>query len=349
MTGRDGVYVRVARLWLALTLLAVAANALALAVHAARSPTPQGAPGLEEALRRAVPELDAAALARETPREFIHEFFTQFRERPATGRYVNVDAAGFRRTSAAHPWPPAAGHRNVFLFGGSTVFGYGVTDDQTLAAALETHLARGTTGEPTRVYNFGRGGYFSLQQRVLFEQLVAGDARPELAIFVDGVDEFLFADGRPALTEQLERSAWRQRTRGLRLGDLPVLKLLGGSATATPPLGLPVPVSAPQDPDLAAMVVERYVRNRDLTKHEAAAVGVRTLFVWEPSGGRSTHLTTEGYRRLAAFPPERGFVWCADERPSPGETGYIDNVHYAPAMIERLAACIAAAVARDGN
>lgn len=184
---------------------------------------------------------------------------------------------------------------------------------------------------------------------MLFEHLVAGGARPELAVFVDGPDEFVFAEGRPALTEVLERSAWRQRTHGLRVGDLPIVKLLGDDTSGTPPVGLPVPVSAPQDPALAVAVVERYLRNLELTAHEAAAVGVRTLFVWEPAAANSTPLVTDGYRRLAAAAPARGFVWCADERPPPGEMGYLDDVHYAPAMTERLAGCIAAAIEWAGD
>jgi hypothetical protein len=263
---------------------------------------------------------------------------------------VNVDPAGFRRTITAEPWPPEDGRPSIFLFGDSTVFGYGAADDQTLAAALERHLARGAAGDPPRVYNFGRGGYFSLQQRVLFEQLVARGARPELAVFVAGANEFVFADGRPALTALLERSAWRQRTHGLRLGDLPILKLLADTAAGTPPVGLPVPVTVPEDPALAAAVVERYVRNRELTAHEASVVGIRTLFVWQPPPGAGpSRLVAEGYRRLAATPPERDFVWCEDERPSRDGTGYLDDVHYAPTMTGRLAACIAAAIARgDG-
>jgi hypothetical protein len=126
------------------------------------------------------------------------------------------------------------------------------------------------------------------------------------------------------------------------------VKLLGDDTSGTPPVGLPVPVTVAEDPALAVAVVERYLRNRELTAHEAAAVGVRTLFVWEPAAADSTPLMTDGYRHLAAAAPERGVVWCADERPPPGEMSYLDGVHYAPAMIDRLAACIAAAIDRAG-
>jgi hypothetical protein len=358
MTTSDGaaLYTRLARLWLAATLVVVGVNAIALALPWARRS--DSLPGLEAELRQALPGIDAAALARETPREFMQEVFTQFRERPGTGRYVNIEPAGFRRSAPQAPWPPEADRPNVFLFGGSTAFGYGAADEQTLASLLQTGLANRLRDRPPRVYNFGRGGYFSAQERILFEQLVVGGARPDLAVFVDGVDEFMLADGRPALTAVLERFAARRRAQGLRFVDLPVVRLFANQATGTPLLGFPVPLAPPEDPALAAPIVERYLRNRRLTEHEATAMGVRTLFVWQPAsfaahGSAGTApLAAEGYRRLAATmddrPPEQGFAWCAGERPAPGEVGYLDGVHYAPAMTARLAACIAAAIEREG-
>lgn len=355
-----GRYARLARLWLAASLVVVGANGLAAGVLAARAWRARGGavPGLEAALRAALPASDAAALARETPREFVHEFFTQFRERPAGGRYVNVEPAGFRRSAGQGPWPPEAGHANVFLFGGSTTFGYGASDDDTVASALQARLAVGPGGRAPRVYNFGRGGYFSVQERILFEQLVVAGAVPTLAVFVDGVNEFVLADGRPALTAALESFSARRQGGGPRLDDLPFVRLFTDHAAGTPHLGFPLALAPPDDPALAAAAVERYLRNRLLTEHEAAAVGVRTLFVWQPAslasdggaGAGTPPLAAEGYRRLAArvreHPPGPAFVSCAGEKPAPGEAGYIDGVHYAPAMAARLAACIAEAIAR---
>ena len=48
------------------------------------------------------------------------------------------------------------------------------------------------TREP-RVYNFGRGSYYSSQERILFEQLAVAGHVPDLAVFIDGGSDFVFA------------------------------------------------------------------------------------------------------------------------------------------------------------
>src|SRR5437016_11456642 len=39
-------------------------------------------------------------------RRYQYEPFTEFKERPYAGRYVNVSASGFRLTKNQGPWPP---------------------------------------------------------------------------------------------------------------------------------------------------------------------------------------------------------------------------------------------------
>ena len=80
-------------------------------------------------------------LLRETwTRQYAYEPFRQFRESPFRGKYVNVDSNGFRLSENQGVWPPSPECVNIFLFGGSTAFGYGVSDHQTTASCLQRHL-----------------------------------------------------------------------------------------------------------------------------------------------------------------------------------------------------------------
>ena len=70
-------------------------------------------------------------------------------------KYINVDENGFRMTKNQGPWLPSPKYFNVFLFGGSTTFGYGIPDHQTIASYLQEFLSIVPLGKEARVYNFG--------------------------------------------------------------------------------------------------------------------------------------------------------------------------------------------------
>src|SRR6266513_2670043 len=125
-------------------------------------------------------------LLRETwSRPFLYEPFTGFKERPYRGNYVNVDEHGFRVSKNQASWPPDPRAFNIFVFGGSTTFGYGVSDVETIPSQLQ-EILRQTLGKPVSIFNFGRGFYYSTQERILFEQLLAEGHIPTLAVFIDG-------------------------------------------------------------------------------------------------------------------------------------------------------------------
>ena len=162
----------------------------------------------ESALATVYPDLsrqDRDDLLTESHRvTLVYDPFTQYRERPSQGRFVNVDAQGFRTSKNQGPWPPRSIDLNVFMFGGSTTFGYLVPDHQTIASYLQEYLAE-KSERTIRVYNFGHGYYYSVQERALYEQLLASGVIPDLAIFVDGLNDFYFHDNEPTLTDQFRQ------------------------------------------------------------------------------------------------------------------------------------------------
>jgi hypothetical protein len=308
------VFRAAAILWLNVCLLFVTAN-LAAYLALAFLPAPDQMPAathINAALHELFPDLkdeDLLQLMRENAREFAYEPFTEFREKPSSGRYVNVDANGFRRSREQGPWPPAGEFFNVFVFGGSTAFGIGVPDDQTVASHLQTILdTTRDAGRPVRVYNFGRGAYYSSQERALFERLLVAGHVPDLAVFLDGLNDFFFYDGdRPALTQVLEQLmeqtvpapvgmgvALRPDRRGLAyttlIDALPVVRLLARWRWTPPqrnvmlwrPGGEQRRRPAYDDGAVSDWVIGRYAANRTLIEAAAAAMGVTAVFVWQP-------------------------------------------------------------------
>ncbi|MBI5210014.1 MAG: SGNH/GDSL hydrolase family protein [Elusimicrobia bacterium] len=149
---------------------------------------------LAERFRRVYPHMgfdDVLGLLAETDAiESRYTSFAQYREAPRTGRFVNIDPGGFRRGAFPDPWPAPKDGLTVFVFGGSTAFGYGVQDADTIASALQAALGPMVPAVPVRVYNFGRCAYFSSLERTIFVKRILEGNVPGIAVFIDGTNEF---------------------------------------------------------------------------------------------------------------------------------------------------------------
>lgn len=306
-------------------------------------------------------------------RPFVYEPFTQFKERPYRGTYVNVDVNGFRRGPEQGPWPPEPAALRVFVFGGSTTFGFKLPDDQTVPAHLQSLLGATAPGRPVRVYNFARGYYFSTQERMLFERLVGAGHAPELAVFVDGLSDFYNVSGEPELTARLRAlvdrgSPPRPNFYLDLLRQLPVGRAAAWLRQRISRNGLTAAAHAAlaqEGPAGVEAVIDRYRRNKRLIEAVAGAHGVRPVFVWQPvpiykydlgyhafadKGFARHELSRLGYPAMAeafasgALGPD--FIWCADIQENLHEELYLDEVHYTPAMARRVARCIADGIVR---
>ena len=127
-------------------------------------------------------------------REYAYEPFTLFKERSYSGKYVNVSEFGFRKVAEQGPWPIDPAYFNIFFLGGSTTFGYGIADYQTVPSQLQ-HFLNQKVKRPVRVYNFGRGFYYQPQEMVLLVRLLSTGHKPDMVVFLDGLNEFYFRTG----------------------------------------------------------------------------------------------------------------------------------------------------------
>jgi len=116
--------------------------------------------------------------------------YAYWRRVPMSGKYVNVDANGLRRTW--NPSPLAPRHVRVFVFGGSTMWGTGSRDDYTIASQLSKTLAK-SFGSGVEVVNFGESGYVQTQELItLLKEIQRGNV-PDLAVFYDGYNDVFSA------------------------------------------------------------------------------------------------------------------------------------------------------------
>jgi hypothetical protein len=359
----------VAILWLNACVLFVALNLVLWWIHGGRSPRPEMGP-IRATMARAMPDLDAQALDQliaETRRTIAFAPYTDMTDPPSVGRFVNVDpVVGFRKSKNQAPWPPDARNSNVFVFGGSTTFGYGVADDYTIASYLQPLLPPTPPGRPARIYNFGHSGFYSTQERILFERLVVAGHRPDVAIFIDGLNDFAATQDEPMTANRL-RYAFRMSDEGplwtgLRAVPLTTTVLhVGRLLGLTKPIEIDEPETPPayDDTGYLASILARYRRSKRAIEGIGAAHGIRTVFVWQPvptykfppgDAGKWVHAGGPGWAQhgyplvaqtLATEPMGGEFIWCADLAADGDERFYVDVVHYAPVLAERVARCIA--------
>lgn len=277
---------------------------------------------------------------------YVYRPFVEFAPLPVSGRFVNIVPAGYRKGRSDAPWPPAKNELVVFVFGGSTTFGFGLPDGQTVVSALEENLGRQFPGRVVRCYNFGRGYYFSAQERQLFASLLEQGFIPNAAVFIDGLNDFVYYDGVPQLAPAL-------------------------FAFTAPDLPAPQRPEPANDRERAAAVrqmIERYRQNIRLTEGIAQAYGVSPIFIGQPvpfldfpmQPSTYPFQTTFAEHKLAGWGYDRfkqagregqfgeRFVWCGNAFVRAETIMYADSIHYSPAGAEMLAKCIADRVMEAG-
>lgn len=282
----------------------------------------------------------------------VFDTYTQFKEKPFIGKFVNVDVHGFRPIKNQAPWPPNPDCTNIFVFGGSTTFGYGVTDHETIPSYLQEILTSGYQGK-IRVYNFGRGGYISVQERILFEKLIETGIIPKVAVFIDGLNDLGYGDDDPPHTKELTKFMDEGEKPPFTncVMQMPIFKLIFSYSKD-------VAKNQPRDPaEKIGKAIHRYEINKEIIQSIAERFGIEPLFVWQPIpiykcdmnynlfanfdyDGYMPYLRA-GYQDMAQHVAKLqfgdNFLWLADIQENLHKSLYADAIHYSPYLCRTIA------------
>tara|TARA_Y100001935_G_C17279904_1_gene496862 strand:+ start:346 stop:1395 length:1050 start_codon:yes stop_codon:yes gene_type:complete len=127
-------------------------------------------------------EKDLITLYNETWKNYDKFRFIPFlghSETNRVGKFVNFSEENGRKINR-----PDNCKNFVYLYGGSTTFGYNVTDNQTIGYYLQDFF-----DNETCVYNHGRAYYYSKQENNLFINHIENKKKIDTAIFLDGINE----------------------------------------------------------------------------------------------------------------------------------------------------------------
>src|SRR5262249_18435417 len=120
--------------------------------------------------------------------------------------HVDRDPHGFPTRRTANPKPDGLPVAHIFVFGGSTTYGFLASDDQTWPSYLSTALNEKAKrkGVAIEVPKYGHNYFNRIQEAVLLADVLKSGHRPALAIFMDGVNETTPTDV-PEFTEQAKK------------------------------------------------------------------------------------------------------------------------------------------------
>ena len=230
-------------------------------------------------------------------RGILYQPWVQFSESTFEGETLNIglDKYGFpHRLSPGDSESPDGELRtiDVFTFGGSTTFGYHVSDDQTWPHHLQ--LAAGKIAEATgrtepfrvRVTNYGRGAYNPTQEATLLWDLLRTGHRPDLVIFMDGVNMGSFMDVPHFTRTFVRRWSQMQSGQGLITGmvqDVPILRLLQGLNRRVGPAEEPKIRDNELTVDFAPVIADRFVDSWAVAAHLCTTYNAQSLFCLQPA------------------------------------------------------------------
>jgi hypothetical protein len=282
-----------------------------------------------------------------------YEPFVEFMPVAISGKHVNVAPEGFRIAPSGARKLNLPGNK-VFVFGGSTAFGMGVSDGETIAAYLEQEF-RASGRKDVAVFNFGVVGFFSTQERVLFERLVNLGQVPDAVVFIDGLNDFVYCriPDATGMSNRIERVLSGQsgvtllETYQRRSSILKVIRHYTEGANVA--RDKPNADCTGEEAQTQA-IVRRLDSNRRMAAAVAKAHGVVAMFVQQPIPSyaydndrrpvpvrdiKSTpwQQTRRGYeifreRRDKGNTFRENVLWL--EEASIPENMYIDEVHYSP-------------------
>lgn len=287
-----------------------------------------------------------------------------FSERPYSRRYVGVTEAGQRRTSSPIPSSPTLRNVTVWTFGGSTLFGWGLPDSQTIASPLQGFLQRELEGSRVIVINHGHAYWFSSMELALMLARLRVAPNPSAIVFLDGLNDALrlTAGQDVPIFADVADLAW-ERERRRRYGatrdepwvhfneSFPLQRLaqkLRRRIFGDPPARPSRFRRHPENP--VAEALSAYRVNRAAIRAVGSSLGIPTHQFLQPTpffGDDSPPgPTPESYKWLAGFYEAllredfEGFHPIVDAVRGV-KTPYIDRIHYGDEAAYRVAGRIA--------
>lgn len=277
---------------------------------------------------------------------FEYSPWIEYKNIDFSGRYINtkglIRASDPDKFISAHSLDTVS----IYFFGGSTMYGFNSTDQETIASAfVKFYRLKYPRGRSIHVVNYGICGYYSYNELMLFSHLIYTGKKPHLAIFLDGLNEFLIIK---AAENRLPYFYYRLKMGSQSTVDERQFARIVDSTQSL--FKIPTGILSPGIVDKLA---QNYLENMNSVKRLASAHDVNTFFFVQPNpyfnypnrsrdpkcDKEENELIKIGYPLLEKEFAGLDNCWFLGNLLQ-NETGYpfIDRLHYSPAMSAKIAA-----------
>ncbi|MFK7818259.1 MAG: hypothetical protein AB8G99_06055 [Planctomycetaceae bacterium] len=282
--------------------------------------------------------------------------YVGFRGKPYAGELVNVNEQGLRVTpNEVSDGTREAEPLEVFTFGGSTMWGEGSAENETIATYLQTKLAA-KLNRDVRATNHGQRAWVATQSLVQLMLELRDGRVPDVVVFYDGYNDVtaVYATGKVGVPENFVGFTHRvteplvvNRFRSTEIGRM---------------LRPFIPRGNPPQLDVestAARIVDNYIGVIDIVQALSQQYDFAVRFYWQPQlyGDPKLltdkeqellehkwlppvvkSLTTETYKRMAAVAKTRTDLEdISDAFSGMAEPIYLDPCHVRAIGNERVA------------
>ena len=252
----------------------------------------------------------------------------------------------------------------VWMFGGSTLYGTGVPDWATIASLVSRHLNSAGRG-CFLVSNFGAEGYVTNQEVILLVERLKAGRRPAMVIFYDGVNDSYAGAVSPAdPRSHMSYANIKARVEGSLAGRLDFLRnsnALQLARMALDSLHRPIRAQTTEGEFTAKgrATLDNYESNLEIARALGKSYGFRVFCFWQPAlvfghkpldpfelrieagdaAGRSFPRMAAVYRQAAERSSfDHSFVFLGDIFDAVRDPVYIDRwMHLSPAGNELVA------------
>ncbi len=279
--------------------------------------------------------------------KFVYQPWVEFRNIDFAGKYVNVHQS-IRRSSPDHYFAPGSTDTlEIYFFGGSTTFGFNIADAETIPSQfVQLYKQKNPNGPSIRVSNYATPTYYSYQELIQFSTLVFKGHRPDLVIFLDGVNDFWFSNAsyyNQTYFSPVFRQVFEQRTGGSSRRYLDSTGLMFKD-----PENIPAT-------DYYQTLIEQYYRNIRNVNMMAEMIGAKSFFFCQPvpfyeypnqqqdpicfkdTNTRFSYIYPVIEKDASRLP---NFTFLGNLLRAEKGTPFVDGLHYSPAFIREITAVI---------